>query len=158
MPGNLLQGANTSGKIYKFSGFSSTITDSFIKANTGIAWDGTNIMWTNNGNPKKGTGFTGTVSAIFTFGAVQSIDWDGTNLLAAQDDRKFFRFSGFSSTVSSSFLEASGICQNRGVTWDGTNVYGSDAVGIKYRQYSGFTSTVTTSFLGYAGQKAISWD
>jgi len=55
MAGNVLSADFYTDKIYKHSGFSTTITDSFSSPSTGqvgVGWDGTNVLSTDNSSDK----------------------------------------------------------------------------------------------------------
>jgi len=170
MAGNLLAASFQTDKVYRFTGFTSTISASFTKTDAeGVAWDGTDVYFGEEdpGSPPtkifKGTGFSATVAASITApnaseSTVYGIDLTANtagDLLVVQNSSKIWRMSGFSSSISSSVTLGS---SNRGVAWDGTNLMTADNGDLKYRRCTGFSSTVASSFAAPGTARDITWD
>lgn len=166
MAGNLITADYQNNKVRQHSGFTTTISQSFSK--TGVYWAyydavaGT-VYFSADVNVsarsvKKGTGFTGTVSASFTAPQVEDVydvDFDASgNIMLGQNKTKVTRQSGFSATVLDSFTMAVSI---RGICWDGTNVMVTQPATKAFKN-SGFSSTVSSSFTTNAPNQGQSWD
>lgn len=110
-------------KIFKMSGFSSTVSDSLTEAaaSRGVTWDGTNLI-TNINTPKTKlhSGFSTTISSSFTLANfLEAIAWDGTDLYGGiSGSVRYLHLSGFSSTVSDSFTTIVNVTDPIGVDWD----------------------------------------
>ena len=157
MAGNLLHAIYPT-KIVKHSGFTTTITDSFLFVNAiAVTWDNTDVYMGNLTSFKKGTGFGSAVQSSFAVPGGSNpygMDWTGTDLLGAFNVTKRYKFSGFSSTVSDSFTGAAAC---RGVAWDGTNLLDAEPTPKIYKR-SGFSATVSDSFTANAVNRDITWD
>jgi len=164
MAGNVLLVSSSAGKVYKMSGFSSTVTTSFAYASAyNVAWTGTDVIYANTSNGasiKKGTGFAATVQASFTSpqsGDVSyGISYFSSNVYIVGGSSKVWKMTGFSATVNSSYSTGT---DQRGVANDenSNNVTNGDST--KVRLHSGFSSTVSNSFTGPAGaNNGIAYD
>ena len=80
------------------------------------------------------------------------------NILSADSSAgRFYKHSGFTSTISDSFSSPS--TSPVGSAWDGTNVISGDSGTDKYYIHSGFSSTVSDSFSSPANDAAgANWD
>jgi hypothetical protein len=118
---------NYSNKIFKFVGFSDTISNSFNSPGTvgyvnGIGWDGINVLVSNLGSDKiyKQNGFSASILDSFSSPSNNpvGITWDGTNLISMDSTtNKIYKHNGFSSTITDSFSSPSSIPM--GLTWMG---------------------------------------
>jgi hypothetical protein len=156
--GNILVagiGGGGAHKYYKFSGFSSTISDSFSDqlASGYIGWDGTNALTSDVSydTVNRHTGFSSTITASFdnpNWG-LTGVTWDSANVISVNGggDNMIVKFSGFSSTVVDSFVSPANQYPY-GLCWDGTNVISDDYLGTGPKIYKnqGFSSTVADSF------------
>lgn len=111
-------------KVYQHTGFSSTIDSSFAIVGAdfrGVAYDGTNVLTVDVTKVRKHSGFTTTILDSFTSaGAGFDCTWDGTNVYVQEiaTVRQYRQYSGFSSTVNSSFnypVDTPSI----GIDWEG---------------------------------------
>ena len=115
MAGNILSTDSSSDKVYKHSGFSTTISDSFSSPSdlpSGVTWDGSNVLSSESNSDKiyLHSGFTSTISDSFSSpsSGSQGVTWDGTNVLSSDSDSdKIYKHAGFTSTVSDSFSSPS---------------------------------------------------
>lgn len=156
--------AYENNKIYKRTGFSSTIDASVTSTGTFCcSWDGTNICFTGDVNVsarsvKKGTGFTTTVASSFNFPTAndcyaQTYDASG-NIMLVGGTTKVYKMTGFSSTINASISLAGETL--RGVAEDSSAnlITGATTSGTKVRKHSGFSATISTSVSGYPDQGA----
>ena len=173
MAGNVLS-ATLYGvdKIYKNSGYTTTIDDSFSSPASdpyGVVWDGTNLLSQDDGTELcyQHTGFSSATTATFSFGVGvnRGLTYDSTNVYATKDD-VYYKYTGFSTTISSSFSSPSTTSES--CTWDGTNFIATDVqTTYKFFKYSGFTTTIgetiaastsTVGGLGWDGINLVSSD
>jgi len=155
----------TTGKIVKWTYFSSTVNASFsLTSALCVTFDGTDVIYSANANSvKKGTGFSATVQSSFNFpggGEPYDLHWtSSTALYAVANSSKFYQLNGFSATVSASFTSGTNL---RGAAWDGTNALGTNippASNYFFYKFSGFSSTVTASFdNGSNSARGAAWD
>ena len=139
-------------KIYRHTGFSSTIANSFSSPSDypyGVSWDGTNVLSSDSSTDTiyLHSGFSSTISNSFSSPstAPMGLSWDGTNVLSLDyTSAKIYLHTGFSSTISNSFSSPSD--SPYGVSWDGTNVLSSDSNSDKIYLHTGFSSTISNSF------------
>lgn len=137
----------TTNKIYRHSGFTTTIRSSIsLSTRQGVSWDSNNNLLTgeNGGGNKfyRHSGFTTTVLTSYAHTAgIRGIAFDGTDHWTCSDTgNKVWRRSGFTSTVKASWA----LTDPMGLGWDGTNIYATTFT--KAIKYSGKTSTVNSSF------------
>lgn len=118
---NYLVCASVSNKVFKISGFTATVLDSFTASESllGVTWDGTNVVtiFNNSGRIVRHSGFSATILDSFatpgTFALGMS--WDGTNIISVDSIiARIYKHSGFSSTILDSFSTPAS--QPRGVT------------------------------------------
>lgn len=162
---NLLAVSHATDKIYRFDGFTSTVTDSLAYTNPGgVVWKDGDLYWGSfAGSTKKGTGFTTTVQDSYaTPGAslIYGMDFIGANVIFANDVSvtKVYQQTGFSATVNSSIVIAG--TSFYGVSYDGTNLLTqSNPSGTsKIRKHDGFSTTILDSFTGVGSLLDCSWD
>lgn len=156
---NPLVADDSSEKLYKFQGFTSTVTDSeggpFVGAGLAAVNDDSansyaggyaaNKIWKISGQ------FTSTVKASFDFSAnwdvVQGIAFDGTDLMAHHDNPapKLVLYSGSITSTIKDSQDTSSFTSPKGVSWDGTNTHIVDDAKSKKLQ-GRFTTTVIESY------------
>jgi hypothetical protein len=158
--GNVFGSNPTNERCYEFTGFSSTIEDSFLTTDidagytgvTGITWDDANsdLFTADDAGDDlyRHTGFSTTIEDSHAIGAlIRAISFDSSKLIAHSDAiNKAIRYVYFSSTIDASFASPGTI--ERGISWDDTNAdcllsYDTDDA---FYKMSGFTSSVDTSF------------
>lgn len=155
----------TTGKIVKWTYFSSTVNASFtLSGALAITFDGTDVIYSAaTTSIKKGTGFSATVQSSFNMpggGEPYDMHWESaSSMYVVKNSDKFYRLNGFSSTVSASFTSGTNL---RGAAWDGTNALGTNippASNYFFYKFSGFSSTVTSSFdTGSNSARGAAWD
>ena len=142
MASNLMSSDYSANKIYKHSGFSSTITDSFSTGYAyggGLTWDGTDLYAIETGSKcYKYSGFSSTITDSFNSGKGATaygatIDANGNFYHSGYTDAKVWKFSGFSSSITDSFSTPS--AYPSAVTWDGTDIYTADVVVNKLSEH-----------------------
>lgn len=155
MPNDLLSCDKLEGaeKIYRHSGVSETIADSFSAPNgdpSGLTFDGINLIscdWTAN-KIYVHSGTTSTITSSFASpgsGITSGLAYDGDNLISCDwIDDKIFIHSGVTLTITNSFSSPSTF--PTGLTFDGTNLISCDTASDEIYVHSGVTSTVATSF------------
>jgi len=141
-----------SDTIYKHSGGTSTISDSFASPGAiprGLAWDGTNLWSCDSATDKiyKHSGATSAISTSFASPSTGPIGltWDGTNLWSCDvDTGTIYKHSGGTSAITTSFSSPG--TSPQGLAWDGTNLWSCDNVTNTIYKHSGGTSTIADSF------------
>lgn len=145
------------GKLFKNSGFTSTLLDSISIVSidnlpTGIGWDGVDTIWcgVQAGKFYKNSGFTSTLLDSIDISAIDNnilgINWDGSDTIwsGTQAD-KLYKNSGFTSELINS-IDVSGIDAGpNGIGFDGTDTLWCGAGTSKLFKNSGFTSTLLDS-------------
>ncbi|NCN28240.1 hypothetical protein GW915_11770 [bacterium] len=168
---NLIVSKNT-GVIIKYSGFSSTVLDSFAWANqvVNVAWDNRTLASFNIIRQKgdifkvAGTkvyqlsGYTATVKDSVTLSYTpSSMAITSAGEIITGETTKVRKHVGLSAVVADSF--SYGTQNIRGITWDGTDVIVGN--NVKILKFAGFSSTVTASFATPTGTNAypqgLSW-
>jgi|GEM_PF-6756074 len=140
-----------SEKIYKHSGFTPPIIDSFSPPGTnvqGLCWDGTNLLSVDEFLDKiyKHDGFSSTILDSFPTpaGACLGVAWDGTDLLSVDLlTEKIYKHSGFSSSITDSFSKPG---FPKKLDWYGGNLYSGDGAAEEFYKHDGFSSSITDSF------------
>ena len=165
---NVIAASHTADKIYRFSGFSSTVDSSFAYTNPGgVVWNpnDSNLYFAEfGGTTKKASGFSSTIlDSYATPGGslVYGMDFIGSNVVFVTDASvtKIYQQSGFSATVDSSLTIA--LASFYGVAHDGTNLLSQSnpAGSAKFRKHDGFSTTILDSFITVAvAGLDISWD
>lgn len=148
--------ANSETKIYKFSGVSSVVSDSFSPSGAlvGVAYKSDGDILSVDYTTKdvlRFSGFSTTVRDSFPSGDAvpQGVCWDGVNertIVGAESADKARIFSGFSSTLYTSFTVTAGISDV--ALDDNNNLLVCDHDNDKYYIHSGISSVVTSSFAG----------
>lgn len=158
---------NAGDKAYSHTGISATIDASFSLGFGGLGCTTTSdnnfIALRGGAGPKQYSGFSSTITASFSatgyFGITRTFSY---TILSASSNGKIIRYNGFGSSVESSLASGGG----PGVSWDGTNMYGSDNYTSgnpqRWNKYSGFStsvlSTVISPFTIKTETYDIEWD
>lgn len=167
--GNVLSVTTTGDRIYRHSGFSDTILDSFAPTPgsdpTAVGFDGTNILSCDYIQVRhyKHDGFSTDILDSYT--PVQAwpaaITWDGTHVLSNDFNSstgRHYKHSGFSNTVLDSFIGPDTIGPG-GMGWDGINCVLTSGYLDKAYITLGFSGTITDSFSApSAAMTGCSWD
>lgn len=165
--GNVLSTDPVTEKIYKHSGYTSTISDSFSVASygspQGLGVDSdNNVLACKTNLIVKHSGFSSTVSDSFGFtpnssNANRDVEWDGTDTIVINDgEDKIYKLSAFTATIKDSFSTPA--ARGMGVAWDGTNIISSDLNTKRTYKHSGFSSTITDSFIRSNSPLGTAWD
>lgn len=165
-------GEVANNSVYRTSGFTATITDSYSGPESGpdgVTWDGSDSRLTDGTfNPRlyRMSGFSGTVQESVSIGfevTRQTCDENGNLIGFNRDDTAWFKASGYSSTVTDSF-SYSNAGQGAGVTWNGTHLFtiadpdSSSSTPNNYLKHSGFSVSVTDSFSFSNGVQQLTID
>ncbi len=154
------------GKIYKHSGFSNTILNSFTSPGAGpsdICFDGTNVFSTDTSTDKiyKHDGFSASLLDSFSSPDAfpQALTILASDIYSSDNSTggKIWKHTGFSSSITDSFSSPS--TDSRGITHDGTNLYSCDANTDKIYKHNGFSNTILDSFSSPSTTPTgITWD
>jgi len=153
LQGDIISSDYNTDKIYKHSGFSSTILDSFASPSTyprEITIDNNHLYSLDDDTNKiyKHSGFSPTIidSINIPSNNPRGITVDNKYLYSSKwNSPKFYKHSGFSSTILDSFASPSTPVPS-GLTIDNNYLYSSDNNTDKFYKYSGFSSTILDSF------------
>jgi len=127
--GNLYSLDEVTAKVYKHSGFSTTITDSFSMPGSepkDIAFDnGGNMISCDKTTDKiyLHSGFSSTILDSFSASNRVGVTWDGSNIVSCTSGGQrsvMYKHSGFSPTISASFffgLAIAGNAETHGIAW-----------------------------------------
>ena len=136
------------GMIYKHTGFSSTIEDSFSSPSDspeGIAFDGGDVYSSDDNSDKiyRHDGFSTTILDSFSSPGVTTagLGWDDTNLLSIS--YHIYKHDGFSTTILDSFSGPGDFANS--IDWDGTNYITNDSGVEKIYKHDGFSTTILDS-------------
>ena len=108
---NLLYLSAVPAIAYRYSGFSTTVTDSFstpLSAPYAMGWDGENTLINEDAVDVcyKLSGFSTTVTDTFALPSINpdGLEWDGANVISSDvSQNRIYKHSGFSSTITNSF-------------------------------------------------------
>ena len=169
MANNIIDGNNSADKIYKRTGFSATVSDSFSSPTTGptdVEWDGADVHSAESVNNKlyRHTGFSSTISSSLSGQSTQtngvSRREDGLFEASAFTD-KIYLHTGLTSSIKSSISSPAtsvyGVAWGHGV-FGGNNLLSSDSVANKNYVNSGFSSTVSNSYNAGNVATGVTWD
>lgn len=167
---NLLTSDTAALLMYKHTGFSSTVTATFAIETSGeprgITWDGTDSYALTALDPvtqiEQFTGFSssslGTINPAN--GDTTGLTMDGTDFYYGDNTaNKYFKLTGFTNTVDSSFASPGNNPQGCG--WDGSNLLSANATAgtRKHYKHSGFTTTISDSYASPSTvPNGIEWD
>ncbi len=167
MANNLLSVDVSTTKIYKHSGFTNTILDSFSSPATSpndLCFDGTDIYSIDTTSVKiyKHNGFSASLLNSFSGPDInaKALTIYSGNIYSTGADigGKIFKHTGFSSSIADSF-SSSGTQNLTGITHDGTNIYSTAGDTDKIYKHSGFTSAYLDSFSSPSSlPNGITWD
>jgi len=161
---NLLSSSLSTDIIYKHSGFSDSILDSFAPPGHdthGLAWYGGNLYSCDCALDKvyKHDGFSSTILDSFTSPDTTpyGLAWDNGNLLSAGNETdKIYKHDGFSASIIDSFFPPGTIPS--GLAWYGGNLYSGDGGLYKFYKHDGFSSTIIDSFNSpYNSPTGVAW-
>lgn len=122
----------------------------------GLAYDGTNLWWSDNGRTVHQMTTAGVDTGTTFTGPVWSeLAWNGSQLMQASGTTVYFFDAGTGANQTTQTITASpytGFSLNDGLDWDGGELWSSPDVGNVYRLAGDLASFVGTSpFLGGAG-------
>jgi hypothetical protein len=161
LPSVLFTADWNNGEIYKHSGFSNIILGTLeVICARGVAWDGTNIYYSNGAEIFKCLGFSTTIIDSFSSPGAEcnDIGFLGTDLLSCDDTTgELYRHTGFSS-IKSTISSPDGY--PLGIDSDGQgNIISADNSVNKIYKHSGFSTTITDSFLtSKMYTHGVTWD
>lgn len=152
--GNVIQVEDNSAKMILYSGFSTTITNSFSSSSIDAApqdlsSNASNMIMigTVNDDYFELSGFSSTVNDSIAAPSTnpRGITFDGSDYLAFDvGTSKVYKHTGFTTTIGDSFSFTAN--DPDGLSWGGSNWYSGDAVTDKHFQYSGFSSSINDSY------------
>jgi len=162
--GNILSTDLTTDKLYKHSGFTATIDDSFnpIEGSNplGITWTGgfdNNILVADDSTNKhyKYSSFSSSLLDSYFITSLRDISYDGNNVLSVREfpNGSHRLHSGFSSTITDSYDPPGSFPV--GIAWDQTNDNVLSSDDSKFRQHVGFTASITDSFSAGFNHRSI---
>jgi len=153
---NLYSANSNTDKIYKHSGFTTTISSSIAAPSTGcrgISWNNPNFhLYSNDWHQFKSykhSGFSTTILSSIAAVASNSTSssWGSDSNFYEADNvtSKIYRHSGFSTTILSSI--AAPVGDARSVSWDNRTaiLYSTDQTSLMHYKHSGFTTTILSS-------------
>ena len=167
---DIIDGNNADDKIYRRTGFSSTVSSSFSSSTTGpagVEWDGENVYVAENTNNRieKHTGFSSTISSSISGQSTQTNDVsrreDGLIEASAFVDKIYLHYGLTASiklSISSPASNVYGVVWGRASVLETNNLVSCDSTMAKNYIHGGFSSTIHSSYASGNTSTGVTWD